>query len=72
MQFVVAETMLFNQLGFNTDKWRKSLNGAYALVHYDLVEEPLKNETEYTVYRHDDAEFKKLMASDEWTEQEEI
>lgn len=71
MQYAVAETTLFHQLGFNTDKWRKSLDGAQALVHYDMVEEALKNETDYDVFRHDDETFKALMNSSEWTEEVE-
>lgn len=71
MQYAIAQTTLFNQLGFNTDKWRKSLDGTLALVHFDMVEETLKNETDYDVYRHDDETFKALMNSPEWTEQAE-
>lgn len=71
MQFAIAETTLFNQLGFNTDKWRKSLDGTHTLVHWDMVKEPLKFQTEYEVYRHDDEAFQQLMNSPEWTEQVE-
>lgn len=71
MQFAVAETTLFNQLGFNTDKWLKSLDGTLALVHYDMFKRVLEQRTEYTLYRHDDEAFEDLMMSKEWSEQVE-
>ena len=71
MQFAVAETTLFNQLGFNTDKWRKSLDGTLALVHYDMVKRVLEQRTEYTLYRHDDETIREVMMSKEWMEQVE-
>lgn len=69
MQYAIGTVEFFEALGFNTESWRKSIDGTHTLVHWDMVKEPLKFQAEYEVYRHDDAEFKELMQSDEWTEE---
>ena len=70
MEFAVAETSYFESLGFDTTHWRKSLDGTQSVVHYDTVQF-LADESQITLYRHDDKAFKDVMMSKEWTEQVE-
>lgn len=68
MNFAIGNTEYFNLLGFDTTHWRKSLNGTQSVVHYDTVQF-LADESEITIYRHDDEAFREVMMSKEWTEQ---
>ena len=68
MIFAIGITEYYNSLGFDTTHWRKSLDGTQAVVHYDTVQY-LADESEVTVYRHDDEAFREVMMSAEWTEQ---
>ena len=70
MEFAVAETSYFESLGFDTTHWRKSLDGTQSVVHFDTVQF-LADESEITLYRHDDEAFREVMMSKEWTEQVE-
>lgn len=68
MNFAIGNTGYYNSLGFDTTHWRKSLDGTQSVVHYDTVHF-LADESEITVYRHDDDAFREVMMSKEWTEQ---
>ena len=68
MNFAIGNTEYFNSLGFDTTHWRKSLDGTRSVVHYDTVQF-LADESEITIYRHDDEAFREVMMSKEWTEQ---
>ena len=68
MNFAIGNTEYYNSLGFNTTHWRKSLDGTQSVVHFDTVQF-LADESEITVYRHDDETFREVMMSKEWTEQ---
>ena len=68
MNFAIGNTEYFNSLGFDTTHWRKTLNGTQSVVHYDTVQF-LADESEITIYRHDDEEFREVMLSEKWTEQ---
>lgn len=70
MNFAIGNTEYFQSLGFNTEHWRKSLDGTSAVVHYDTVQF-LADESQITLYRHDDQAFKDVMMSKEWTEEVE-
>lgn len=70
MNFSIGKTHYFQSIGFNPKYWRKSLDGEYALVHYDLIKE-VANERWLTIYQHDSEEFTDLMNGPEWTEEEE-
>lgn len=70
MNFAIGNTEYFNTLGFDTTHWRKSLDGTQTVVHYDTVQF-LADESEITLYRHDDESFREVMMSKEWTEQVE-
>lgn len=68
MNFAIGQTDYFNSLGFDTTHWRKSVDGTLSVVHYDTVQF-LADESQITLYRHDDKAFKDVMMSAEWTEQ---
>lgn len=70
MNFAIGNTEYYDSLGFDTTNWRKSLDGTLAVVHYDTIQF-LADESEVTLYRHDDKAFKDVMMSEEWTEKEE-
>ena len=70
MNFAIGNTEYYDSLGFDTTHWRKSLDGAQSVVHYDTVQF-LADESEVAIYRHDDEAFKEVMMSKEWTEQVE-
>lgn len=70
MNFAIGNTEYYDSLGFDTTHWRKSIDGIQSVVHYDTVQF-LADESEITIYRHDDDEFREVMMSEEWTEQVE-
>ena len=70
MNFAIGNTEYYDSLGFDTTHWRKSLDGTQSVVHYDTVQF-LADESEITIYRHDDEAFREVMLSAEWTEQVE-
>ena len=70
MNFAIGNTEYYDSLGFDTTHWRKALDGTQSVVHYDTVQF-LADESEITIYRHDDDEFREVMMSKEWTEQME-
>ena len=71
MNFAIGNTEYYDSLGFDTTHWRKSLDGTQSVVHYDTVQF-LADESEITLYRHDDEAFREVMMSKEWTEQVEV
>ena len=68
MNFAIGNTEYYDSLGFDTSHWRKSVDGTRSVVHYDTVQF-LADESEITIYRHDDKSFSDLMMSEEWTKQ---
>ena len=46
------------------------IHGTQSVVHFDTVQF-LADESEITVYRHDDEAFREVMMNKEWTEQVE-
>ncbi|MFD2829246.1 hypothetical protein [Corticicoccus populi] len=68
MKYSIGKLLYFNELGFNTEHWRKSLNGEYAVVHYDTVKFVVDKDR-LELYNHNSEEFIRLMNSSEWSEE---
>ena len=68
MNFAIGNTEYYDSLGFDTTHCRKSLDGTQSVVHYDTIQF-LADESQITLYRHDDDAFKDVMMSEEWSEQ---
>ena len=70
MRFCIGELEYFNSLGFDTEHWRKSVDGTKALVHasFALV---VCDENKLDIYNHNSSELKEILNSEEWTHKEE-
>ena len=73
MKFVIAEIQFFERLGYNTKYWRKSIDGTKTICHleyaeilaYDLHDNP-------KVQIVDASKAQEIMATEEWTQEENI
>ena len=70
MKFAIGSLEYFNSLGFNTEHWRKSVDGTLAMVHYDFAK-VLCDDSQLEIYQHDSQEFEAILNSEAWTQQEE-
>ena len=72
MKFVIAEIEFFQRLGYNTKYWRKSVDGKKTICHLEYAEilahDLEKNENVQIV---DASEAQDIMATDEWSWEEE-
>ena len=72
MKFVIAEVEFFQRLGYNTKYWRKSVDGKKTICHLEYAEilahDLDKNENVQIV---DASEAQDIMATDEWSWEEE-
>ena len=72
MKFVIAEISFFERLGYNTKYWRKSVDVSKTICHLEYAEilahDLEKNENVQIV---DASEAQDIMATDEWSWEEE-
>ena len=71
MKFAIGDLEYFNSLGFNTEHWRKSVDGTQAIVHSEFAEVLCEND-KIDIYDFQDKEFRELLASPEWTKEEYV
>lgn len=71
MKFAIGDLEYFNSLGFNTEHWRKSVDGTKAMAHAEFVL-TLANKNELEIYDIQDEDFRALLASPEWTKEEYV
>lgn len=71
MKFAIAFTEYYNAAGFNTEHWRKSLDGTQAICHSEVAL-TVCDESELDIYNHNDPEFLAIINGDEWVEQSEL
>ena len=72
MKFVIAEISFFEILGYNTKYWRKSVDGSKTICHLEYAEilaHDLHNNPKVQIV--DASEAQDIMATDEWTQEEE-
>lgn len=71
MRFAIGKLEYFNKLGFDTEIWRKSVDGTQALVHAEFALTAAdKNRLE--IYDAQSEAFRALLASPEWTKEEYV
>ena len=75
MKFAIASIEFWQNVGFNVDNWRKSVDETKALVHLEyakvLVPDAETN-PEVTIYTAPSGEFSDLLNSEEWAQEEDI
>ena len=71
MKFAIGELEYFNSLGFNTEHWRKSVDGTKAMAHSEFVL-ALADKNQLEIYDIQGESFKTLLASPEWTKEEYV
>ena len=67
MKFAIGDLELFHNLGFNTDYWRKSVDGTQALCHAEFALKSCPSEF-LQIYNHDDPEFIELLNGPLWSD----
>lgn len=72
MKFVIAEIAFFERLGYNTEYWRKSKDGTKTICHLEYAEILAHDlESNDKVQIVDASEAQDIMATDEWSWEEE-
>lgn len=71
MKFAIGDLEYFNSLGFNTEHWRKSVDGTKAMAHSEFVL-ALADKNQLEIYDIQGESFKTLLASPEWTKEEYV
>ena len=72
MKFVIAEISFFERLGYNTKYWRKSVDGKKTICHLEYAEILAHDlESNDKVQIVDAPEASEIMATDEWSWEEE-
>lgn len=72
MKFVIADLELFQKLGYNTRYWRKNKDGSKAICHLEYAEILAHDlESNDKVQIVDAPEASEIMATDEWSWEEE-
>ena len=72
MKFVIAEMEFFQRLGYNTKYWRKSVDGKKTICHLEYAEILAHDlESNDKVQIVDAPEASDIMATDEWSWEEE-
>ena len=69
MKFAIGDLEYFNSLGFNTEHWRKSVDGTKAMAHAEFVL-TLADKEKIEIYDIQSENFRALLASPEWTKEE--
>ena len=69
MKFAIGDLEYFNSLGFNTEHWRKSVDGTKAMAHAEFLL-TLADKNELEIYDIQGKSFRELLASPEWTKEE--
>ena len=69
MKFAISNLSYYDSLGFNTEHWRKSVDGTKAMAHAEFVL-TLADKNEIEIYDIQDEDFRALLASPEWTKEE--
>ena len=64
MKFAIGDLEYFNSLGFNTEHWRKSVDGTKAMAHAEFVL-ALADKNQLEIYDIQGESFKTLLASPE-------
>ena len=73
MKFVIAEISFFERLGYNTKYWRKSVDGSKTICHLEYAEilaHDLHNNPKVQIV--DVGKAQDIMATEEWTQEENI
>lgn len=73
MKFVIADLEFFQNLGYNTKYWRKNKDESRIICHLEYAEilaHDLHNNPKVQIL--DAAEAQDIMATDEWSWEEEI
>ena len=73
MKFVIAEISFFERLGYNTKYWRKSVDVSKTICHLEYAEilaHDLHNNPKVQIV--DASEAQDIMATEEWTQEEDI
>ena len=71
MKFAIGDLEYFNSLGFNTEHWRKSVDGTKAMAHSEFVL-ALADKNQLEIYDIQGESFKTLLASPEQTKEEYV
>ena len=71
MKFAIGDLEYFNSLGFNTEHWRKSVDGKKAMAHAEFVL-TLADKSKLEIYDIQSEDFRTLLASPEWTKEEYV
>lgn len=71
MKFAIGDLEYFNSLGFNTEHWRKSVDGTKAMAHAEFVL-ALADKNQLEIYDIQGESFRELLASPEWTKEEYV
>ena len=71
MKFAIGDLEYFNSLGFNTEHWRKSVDGTKAMAHSEFVL-ALADKNQLEIYDIQGESFRTLLASPEWTKEEYV
>ena len=72
MKFVIAEISFFERLGYNTKYWRKSVDVSKTICHLEYAEILAHDlESNDKVQIVDAPEASEIMATDEWSQEEE-
>ena len=71
MKFAIGDLEYFNSLGFNTEHWRKSVDGTKAMAHAEFVL-ALADKNQLEIYDIQGESFRTLLASPEWTKEEYV
>ena len=67
MRFAIASTEYFQSLGFNTEHWRKNLDGTEAVCHAEFAL-TLGNARDMDIYEYDSEEFLERINGEGWVE----
>ena len=73
MKFVIAEISFFEILGYNTKYWRKNKDESKTICHLEYAEilaHDLHNNSDVQIV--DAPEAQDIMATEEWTQEENI
>ena len=73
MKFVIAEVEFFQRLGYNTKYWRKNKDESKTICHLEYAEILAHDlESNDKVQIVDAPEASDIMATEEWTQEENI
>lgn len=67
MKFAIGQITMFQELGFDTSYWRKSVDGTQALCHAEFALTLCPPDL-LTIYNHDDPEFIELLNGPLWSD----